>query len=92
MVIRLQSLTIKNFRGIRDAQIEGLTDVNVLVGRNNSGKTSAIEAISRLAAAGSQRVASHVDRFVAYWEKVRPGLPSKFMWYGGDIRFLDLYA
>lgn len=55
-MIRLQSLSMDNFRGIGHGEIDGLADVNVLVGRNNSGKTTVIEAIQRLAAAaGFQR-------------------------------------
>ncbi|MFT3881410.1 MAG: AAA family ATPase [Gemmatales bacterium] len=46
---RIESLSIKNFRGIRQGAVEGLADVNVFVGRNNSGKTTIIEAITRLA-------------------------------------------
>lgn len=45
----LKSLTIGAFRGLRDVRLEGLGSVNVLVGENNSGKTSVLEAIALLA-------------------------------------------
>jgi predicted ATPase len=48
-MLRLYSVSIKWFRGIREGGISGLTDVNVLVGRNNCGKTTVVEAILRLA-------------------------------------------
>ncbi|MBI1904498.1 MAG: AAA family ATPase [Planctomycetia bacterium] len=52
-MLRIESVNIKWFRGIREGSISGLTDVNVLVGRNNCGKTTVVEAILRLAASGS---------------------------------------
>ena len=41
----LNSLEIRNFRAFRDLQIEHLGRVNLLVGKNNVGKTSLLEAI-----------------------------------------------
>lgn len=41
----LQELHIESFRGIRDVKVEGIGQVNLLVGGNNSGKTSVLEAI-----------------------------------------------
>ena len=42
----LDSISIKQFRGLRELQLEGLGRVNLFVGANNSGKTSVLEAIS----------------------------------------------
>ncbi len=42
----LDNLTIHRFRGIRDLTLEELGQINLLVGVNNSGKTSVLEAIS----------------------------------------------
>ena len=53
-MIRLHSLRISHFRGIREGTLDGLTDVNVLVGRNNSGKTTVVEAIMRVLKTGPQ--------------------------------------
>jgi hypothetical protein len=47
-MIRLQSFSVRRFRGIREGSIHGLADVNLLVGRNNSGKTTVLEGILRL--------------------------------------------
>jgi predicted ATPase len=44
---------IKSFRGVRDGQLDGLGPVSVLVGPNNSGKSTCLEAITTVAAAGS---------------------------------------
>jgi len=41
----LKSLYIRNFRGIKEAEIEELTDVNIFIGRNSVGKSSILEAI-----------------------------------------------
>jgi AAA15 family ATPase/GTPase len=41
----LEEVHIQNFRGISNLQLEELGQVNLLVGRNNSGKTTALEAI-----------------------------------------------
>ncbi|VXD19196.1 conserved hypothetical protein [Planktothrix serta PCC 8927] len=42
----LESITIHQFRGLRDVKLEHLGQVNLLVGINNSGKTSVLEALS----------------------------------------------
>ncbi len=41
----LRDLTIKNYRSFKDFSVDGLAQVNLLVGKNNSGKTSLLEAI-----------------------------------------------
>lgn len=38
-------LTIDNYRGIRHAEIDGLTQVNIFFGKNNCGKSSVLEAV-----------------------------------------------
>jgi AAA15 family ATPase/GTPase len=42
----LDNLTIHKFRGLRDLNLQDLGQINILVGGNNSGKTSVLEAIS----------------------------------------------
>jgi len=42
----LDNLTIHRFRGLRDLALQELGQINLLVGANNSGKTSVLEAIS----------------------------------------------
>ena len=44
----LNNIEIKHFRGIDHLKIEDFSRVNVLVGQNNSGKTSVLEAIALL--------------------------------------------
>lgn len=42
----LKSIAIHKFRGIRDLELKDLGQINLLVGINNSGKTSVLEALS----------------------------------------------
>ncbi|MFC1642778.1 ATP/GTP-binding protein [Myxococcota bacterium] len=52
-VVVLRSLRLRNFRGFREFRMAGLGRVNLLVGTNNCGKTSVLEAIQILAAPGA---------------------------------------
>ncbi|MUG98948.1 AAA family ATPase [Scytonema sp. UIC 10036] len=45
----LSKLSIHNYRSFKDFQIDGLAQVNLIVGSNNSGKTSLLEAVYLLA-------------------------------------------
>ena len=47
-MIFLKNFSVKQFRGIRDLNVDKLGDVNLIVGDNNSGKTSVLEAIMLL--------------------------------------------
>jgi len=44
----LNDLHIANFRGFEDLRLEGLGRVNLIVGKNNTGKTSLLEAVTLL--------------------------------------------
>jgi energy-coupling factor transporter ATP-binding protein EcfA2 len=46
--LSLETVTIDGFRGLRNLTLEGLGPVNILVGENNSGKASVLEALSIL--------------------------------------------
>lgn len=41
----LKSISIKNFRGIRCTEIDGLERINVFLGNNNCGKSSVLESV-----------------------------------------------
>lgn len=84
-MIRLQSLTIENFRGIREGKIEGLTAVNILVGRNNSGKTTVLEAITRVAMKGGLTTDALGRNVNQFWQTVHASAPNTdLMWYRQD--------
>lgn len=44
----LKSIEINQFRGIQELSISGFSDINLIVGDNNSGKTTFLEAIQLL--------------------------------------------
>jgi hypothetical protein len=48
----IRELTLENFRAFRALHLAGLGRVNLLVGANNSGKTSVLEAVAFLASGG----------------------------------------
>lgn len=100
-MIRLQSLSMQNFRGIQSGKVDGLTDVNVLVGRNNSGKTTVVEAITRVAMLGGL---THdlFDRSVdGFWHDVRTAQTkhqgsvnynNSVLWYRQDTALENLLS
>lgn len=67
-MLPISELEVTQYRGLRDFSLEGLGRVNLLVGANNSGKTSALEAISLAAAPLDpwvwMRVATHREPLV----------------------------
>jgi AAA domain, putative AbiEii toxin, Type IV TA system len=44
-ISRLNNLLVRNFRAFRHLSVEGLSDVNLIVGANNLGKSSLLEAL-----------------------------------------------
>lgn len=52
----LKNLEIRSFRGFRHLKIERLGRVNLIVGKNNVGKTALLEALRLYAAKGSPEV------------------------------------
>jgi AAA15 family ATPase/GTPase len=53
MTLLLESLRIENYRMFKRLEIARLGRVNLLVGRNNSGKSSVLEAVRLYASAGA---------------------------------------
>jgi predicted ATPase len=56
-----QNVNIDNFRGIKNLKIPDMKQVNLLVGRNNCGKTSILEAIWLLAGMSNSNLPVAVD-------------------------------
>jgi hypothetical protein len=76
----LDKLTIRRFRGLRDLPLDGLGRVNLLVGPNNTGKTSILEAISVFC--------SPMDLgawFQAAYLREAPRAGDPFFWWGGVV-------
>ncbi len=57
----LKRLQIRNFRGFNDLNIDQLSAINLIAGRNNSGKTSLLEALFLLAGAGNAQMALNAN-------------------------------
>lgn len=58
----LRTLRLSGYRGFADYRLAGCTRVNLLVGKNNSGKTSILEAIQTLVSRGDPRVLARICR------------------------------
>ncbi len=53
---KISTLEIRQFRALRHLKIEGLGRVNLMTGRNNTGKSSVLEALRILASDASPSV------------------------------------
>jgi len=76
-MLLLTSFTVENFRGIRQGTVSGLTDVNVIIGRNNSGKTTLLEAMHRMVTENKNDILGVSSP--VYWNQVRNETDSDFM-------------
>ena len=73
----LEKLHIRNYRIFRDLEIDQLRRINLIAGRNNSGKTSLLEAIFLLAGGWAElAINGHVARV-----NLEPG----FRWVGDNL-------
>lgn len=86
--LMLESLEVQNFRGFHHLQIERLGRVNLIVGKNNVGKTSLLEALQLYANDGNPSL---------IWELLRTRDESAYhppydfnTYTGGDIGILLL--
>jgi hypothetical protein len=60
---RIRNLSIRQFRTFRDLKIEGLGRVNLFTGRNNTGKSTVLEAVRLLASGASPSVIHNILRY-----------------------------
>ena len=58
----LQDILIKNFRGFDQLEIKGFNNINLLVGKNNSGKSSVLEAIFLLIGMSNPILPDNINR------------------------------
>ncbi len=61
--MKYQSLMIENFRGISNLEINDLKKINLLVGRNNCGKTSILEALFLLSGMSNPQLPVNIHNF-----------------------------
>lgn len=50
MTNKITSMEVVSFRGIQNLKVENLSEINIITGNNNSGKTSFLEALMMLSA------------------------------------------
>lgn len=80
----LESLMIKNFRSLADFEVAKLGRINLIVGKNNSGKSSVLEALRIYAGNGQRELldsisAEHDERYrVKETERAEPDAPLPF--------------
>ena len=61
--MQYQSVTIENFRGIQKLELTDLKKVNLLVGKNNCGKTSVLEAVFLLSGMSNPQLSVNIHTF-----------------------------
>ncbi len=95
----LDSLEIRNFRGLKELKIEKLGRVNLLVGKNNTGKTSVLEALRLYAQPASLRTLfeifeerNEIDRAsaqpISRFESPKP-LPIEELFCGRQVNYAN---
>lgn len=67
------SIRIDGYRGLDSFRMEGLGRVNLLVGKNNSGKTSILECIELLRSEGNPHVLSSITGRRGEWAYANEG-------------------
>jgi AAA domain, putative AbiEii toxin, Type IV TA system/AAA ATPase domain len=81
----LRALQIQNFRGLRKVDLPELRRVNLIVGANDTGKTSVLEALTLLL--GDERMVSSLAS--AFRKAAAPGNPSDERIHFWDWLFYD---
>jgi|AntAceMinimDraft_5_1070358.scaffolds.fasta_scaffold23186_1 hypothetical protein len=56
----LNNIKIKNYRNLKSLSIEKLGRVNLIIGRNNTGKTSLLEGLQILLLQGSNNILNSI--------------------------------
>jgi AAA15 family ATPase/GTPase len=76
----IKDLTIKNFKTHRDLEMKDLANVNILLGKNNSGKTAVLEALLLLYYSSNRMFARHALNYLNNWRGYINGADSGEKW------------
>ena len=60
---KIESIRVERFRAFRKLEIQGLGRVNLIVGKNNTGKSSLLEALRLLASDANPRVITSILKY-----------------------------
>ena len=71
----LEHLRIQNYRGFTDIGIDQLARINLFTGRNNSGKTTLLEALFLLCGAGNAQMALNANVMREFNLAAGPAMP-----------------
>ena len=85
-----KTIKIENFRSFQSFELQQLGRVNLLVGKNNSGKTSILEAIQLLCSRNNleplrQTMTNRSEYFFAEERRVAQELDIRHLFYGHEI-------
>jgi hypothetical protein len=85
----LRTFSISNYRAFHELELTGLGRINLLVGLNNSGKTSVLEAVGLLASGGDMRRLWSTMSLRGEWlhheresRHAEPGLALPYLFHG----------
>lgn len=81
----IKSLSVHNFKNLKDLHLSGLKRFNLILGSNNTGKSSLLESIYLLANAGDKGVIRNIIEDRGYT------IPSKFD-KSDDNEFLSIFS
>ena len=88
----IESLQVEGFRAFQKFSMSGLGRINLIVGENNSGKTSVLEAVQLVASRGDLLALSSITgrRGERFWNEtdrsVRSEIDIGHLFYGHDFQ------
>lgn len=87
--MRIRSLEIKNFRGVREASIDGFGRINFFVGNNNAGKTTLLEAIFLNIGIANPILAININKFRSLLQTTEDDF--RFIFYNLDYKNIPTF-
>lgn len=84
--LKLPDLSIEGFRGFERFHFPKLTRVNLLVGPNNSGKTTVLEAVEMLAASDPAAIFSGLQRRQELRTEPAPAIDYQALFHGFETK------
>lgn len=89
IMTNLEHLQIKNFRGFDSLEIEGLSKINLFVGKNNSGKTSILEALFLLFGMSNPTLPSNINKIRGLGVGTQVGLSKQLKYLFHNLNLSD---